>query len=69
MYHAGRCVNQVCWARQVCMLRDVKIECAILVLPVDDDLCDQMTPIASAGPATVYTCIQVIEASHAFPLV
>ena len=40
----------------------MKMKRAILVLLLhDDDLLDQMTPIASAGPATVYTCIRVIE--------
>ena len=58
MYNAGRCVNQVCWVRQVYMLRNVKMERAILVLRLDDDLIDHMTPIASTGPATVYACIQ-----------
>ena len=40
----------------------MKVERGILVLLLhDDDLLDQMTPIASAGPATVDTCIRVIE--------
>ena len=55
MYHAGRCVNQVCCVPQVYMLRNVRMERAILVLRLDDELLDQMAPIASAGTATVYT--------------
>ena len=63
------------------MFRKVKTERAILVLLFrDDDPFDQITPIAKLGPATVYTCIRVIESvnesmailltnNQAFPLV
>ena len=41
MHQAGRCVRQVCWVRQLCMLRNVEVERAILVLLLpDDDLLD-----------------------------
>ena len=46
----------------MCLFRKVKTERAILVLLFrDDDPFDQITPIAKLGPATVYTCIRVIE--------
>ena len=44
------------------MLRNVKMERAILVLlRQDDGLRDQVAPIAKPVPATVYTCIGFIE--------